>query len=232
MNHVNLTAYRLIGLLMAALAFTMAGCSSTSAVKDAPNPLEIDVTEYDRMFNATIAVLREQGLGVQTRDYRMGIIVSQPAVSPTLLEVWRIENSVQGNRAESTLNKQRRVVSVSMTPAPDEPADNPQTYHMAVQVVIEQEQNPQHQLTGSTSGYNIIGSYSQTPDELTQRGINGPYWYPLGTDPLLENKLMRTIVHRSLTIDMPTADAPATSNPADTVIDKTEAPKLDGLDKQ
>jgi hypothetical protein len=206
----------------------LTGCAAQTAIKDAPNPLEIDVTEYDRMFEATIAVLREQGMGVQVKDYRMGTIVSQPALSPSAMEVWRIENSVAGNRMEATLNKQRRIISVNLTPAPGEPADNPQTYHMAVQVVIEQEQNPRHQLTGSTSGYRLISSYSQTPEELAQRGITGRYWYPVGTDPLLENKLLRTIVHRSLTIDMPNVD----NSSVDDVIDKTQSPKLDGLEKQ
>lgn len=228
MNQVKSTLHRLIGLLPLFLIVLLAGCATQQALKDAPNPLEIDVTEYDRMFDATVAVLREQGMGVQVKDYRMGTIVSKPAISPSALEVWRIENSVKGNGLESTLNMQRRIVTVQMSPAPDEPADNPQTYHMAVQVVVEQEQNPRHQLTGSTSGYRLIANYNQTPGELEDRGIAGTYWYPVGTDPLLENKLMRTIVHRSLTVDMPNVD---NSDIAD-VIDQTQSPKLDGLDKQ
>ena len=228
MNHLNMTVHRLIGLPLLAMAmFLTLGCASSQAVKDAPNPLEIDVTEYDRMFDATIAVLREQKMGVQVKDYRMGSVISKPSISPTAVEVWRIENAVQGSRMQSTLNKQRRIVSVSFKPAPDEPADNPQTYHMAVQVVVEQEQNPRMQMTGSTSGHDILGVYSQTPGELVDRGITGQYWYPIGTDPLLENKLMRTIVHRSLTIDMPAADTHV-----DQAIDQTQTPKLDGLDKQ
>lgn len=228
MNQPNTTLHRLIGLLLVTFAIALGGCASNAQVKDAPNPLEIDVTEYDRMFDATIAVLREQSLGVQVKDYRMGTIVSQPAVSPTAMEFWRIENSVSGNRMESTLNKQRRIVSVTFKPAPDEPEDNVQTYHMAVQVVVEQEQNPRLQMTGSTSGHGILGAYSQTPGELADRGISGQYWYPIGTDPLLENKLMRTIVHRSLTIDMPSAN----TDKVDKAIDQTQSPKLDGLDKQ
>ena len=212
---------------MITFSMFLVSCSATHAVKDAPNPLEIDVSEYDRMFDASIAVFREQNMGVQTKDYRMGTVVSKPAVSPTAIEAWRIENAVDGSRMQSTLNKQRRIVSVTFSPAPDEPEDNIQTYHMAVQVVIEQEQNPRLHMTGSTSGHNILGSYSQTPGELAERGITGQYWYPIGTDPLLENKLMRTIVHRSLTIDMPAADATV-----DQAIDQTDTPKLDGLDKQ
>ncbi|MAX23233.1 MAG: hypothetical protein CMJ19_01915 [Phycisphaeraceae bacterium] len=228
MNHLNMTVHRLIGLPLLAMAmFLTLGCASSQAVKDAPNPLEIDVTEYDRMFDASIAVFREQHLGVQVKDYRMGTVVSKPAVSPTLIEAWRIENAVEGSKLQSTLNKQRRVITVSFRPAPGEPEDNPQTYHMGIQVVIEQEQNPRIQMTGSTSGHSILASYSQTPGELADRGISGQYWYPVGTDPLLENKLMRTIVHRSLTIGMQSMDTEV-----DEAIDQTQAPRLDGLDKQ
>ena len=106
MNHLNMTVHRLIGLPLLAMAmFLTLGCASSQAVKDAPNPLEIDVTEYDRMFDASIAVFREQHLGVQVKDYRMGTVVSKPAVSPTLIEAWRIENAVEGSKLQSTLNK-------------------------------------------------------------------------------------------------------------------------------
>lgn len=226
--HLQSTLQRFIGPLCVTLILIMTGCASNFAVKDAPNPLEIDVTEYDRMFNATIAVLREEGLGVQVKDYRMGTIVSQPAISPSVMEVWRLENSVSGNRLESTLNKQRRIVTVNFIPAEGEPATNPQSYNMAVQVVIEQEQNPKRQLTGSTSGYRVFDSYSENPGELQDRGISEQYWYAIGTDPMLEKKILRNIVHRSLTIDMPNAD----NSSIDDVIDQTTAPKLDDLDKQ
>lgn len=216
---------RVIGLL---LVIMVTGCVHTTAIKDAPNPLEIDVTEYERMFNATIAVLREEGFGVQVKDYRMGTIVSLPAISPSLFEFWRIENSVQGNRLQGTLNKQRRTITINILPAEGEPAGNAQTYDMAVQVVIEQEQNPQRQLTSSTSGYSVFASYSQNPSELTERGISGQYWYPIGTDPLLEKKLLRTIVRRSLTVDMPGVDNSSIQD----IIDQTKAPQLDELDNQ
>ena len=228
MMHLQSTLRHLIGLLCICLTLILTGCSGNQAIKDAPNPLEIDVTEYDRMFNSTIAVLREEGLGVQVKDYRMGTIVSKPAISPSVMEIWRLENSVSGNRMESTLNKQRRIVTVNLLPAADEPVDNPQTYNMAVQVVIEQEQNPTRQLTGSTSGYRVFGSYTQNPGELQDRGITGQYWYAVGTDPLLEKKILRNIVQRSLTIDMPNVD----NSSIEDVIDQTREPRLDDLDKQ
>src|SRR5688572_16983036 len=79
-----------VGLL---LALGLAGCSHPvrplTGFRPAPNPVEVDAAEYDRVFEASVDVLRDAGFRVNRRDYRFGDVVTYPDTSPTVFEPWK-----------------------------------------------------------------------------------------------------------------------------------------------
>ena len=202
----RLIASGLVGLQLALLA----GC--TSKVVTAPNPMEIDRSEYSRIYEAAIYVLRDYGFALDRQSHRFGIITTKELASPSAFEPWYHTNSTSQQTWESTLNSQRRRVVVSLEPIVETtPTSNltipvqspahatPTSYHMRVEVFVERLQHPYTQLSGSTMGHGIIGSLASTPREMHKRGIMGSYWRPLGRDLYLEQRLIADIVRRSLT---------------------------------
>ena len=56
-------------------------------------------------------------------------------------------------------------------------------------------------LAGATAGHGVFGTLTAEPGELSQRGVRGPYWRPLGRDPLLEQRLLADMIRRSLAME-------------------------------
>jgi hypothetical protein len=101
----------LVGLLAAV------GC--TRAVRVAkPNPSPIDGGAYDRAFRAAAESLRDMGYQLDRQDYRFGIVSTQPRTAPTLFEPWHGDNTTTAQTAESSINHQRRIIKVTLTPDP------------------------------------------------------------------------------------------------------------------
>lgn len=99
-------------LLLALVALT--GCQRRYA--PATGTVEIDPAEYDRMYQASIDVLRDNGFRVDRRDYRFGRVTTEPIASPTAFEPWVNHNTTPTQTAQSTLDHLRRTVTVSLEP--------------------------------------------------------------------------------------------------------------------
>ena len=199
--------------------------------------------EYGRMYQAAVDVLREEGLVVAMQDYRFGRIASEPFAAGTIAEPWRKSGRTLRQAARSTLNSQRRVVTVTIesTTAPtgaeadaksplakvaaDRARSGEGDYLVRVEVSIEQLQVPRRYLTGSTTGRSVFGHLSSVPAELEERGISGNYWQPVGTDPYMEQHLLEQIVRRSISVQAP-GESDAGSAPG---LDTTEAPPTEEL---
>lgn len=233
-------------LLIVSLGW-LGGCARQAVV--APNPLEIDRSEYPRMYAAAVEVLREQGYIVDRQDYRYGTVSTRPRSSPSVFEVWYPDNSTGAQVAQSTVNSQRRVVTVSLEQAsaaaqeaepdlaapadlvPDEPEASddsvqplaPEAYLLRIEVIVEQLEAPIHHMTGSTDGRRVIGRLRRAPAELAELGIQDLYWQPVGRDTEMEQILLAAIVRRS--INMP-GDSDSRITPA---VDLTNPPPTEGL---
>lgn len=198
------------------------------------------------MYQAAIDVLREEGLVVARQDYRFGRVTSEPFAAGTIAEPWRKSGRTLRQAARSTLNSQRRVVTVtiestaapagakgeSQSPLAKVAADRARLgegdYIVRVEVSIEQLQVPRRYLTGSTTGRSVFGSLSSVPAELEERGIAGNYWQPVGTDPYMEQHLLERIVRRSVAVRAPgESDAGSAQG-----LDTTEAPPTEELTGQ
>lgn len=105
-----------IFLALAALVCALvAGCGNRELV-EAPNPYEVDVSEYDRIFEATHHVLRDFKFTVERSDYRFGTVLTEPRGASTLAEFWRQDNSTFEQMLFATGNDLRRIVRVTLEP--------------------------------------------------------------------------------------------------------------------
>lgn len=212
-----MTARPLAFLAMASLI--LGGCHRHYA--PAPNPVEIDPAEYDRVFEASVEVLRDHGFRVDRRDYRFGKVTTEPNASPTAFEPWVPHNTTFTQTAQSTTDHLRRTVIVSLEPTPPEdraamqdlgqsldaapslPAEDAAAevagapYRLRVEVLLENQQVPVRRLNGSVTG-SRFSELSAVPAEWSDRNIGPVYWQPIGRDAHLEQRLARQIIERAM----------------------------------
>lgn len=212
--------------------FSHAGCARPLAT--APNPFEIDEREYSRIFEASVAELRDRGFDINRDDFRFGVITTRPQRVASVLEPWRDNHTTFRQDLAGTVNAHRRLVSVwiePLEPAPGPapadaaPAPEPVTiagqvtgppsraYHLRVEVVVERHQRPDAYLNGSTNGHSMVSRLQANPAEYSDRGIPRDYWLAVGRDPYLEQQLVTAIVRRSLELSRPNTPPPPTAAP-------------------
>ncbi len=204
------TALTTPGLWLVMVLTTLSGC--TTALITTPNPIQIDHTEYTRVYTASVEVLRDAGFRIDTHSHRFGIVTTYPKAAPTAFEPWHPDQSTPSKNWQSTFNHQRHHAMVTIEPVQSlPPMDTPlQTkthtqktvtdYRIRIEVLVERRQTPTLYLTGSTVGHGVFGALTATPDEWRQRGIAGSYWQPLGRDAHLEQRLLAQIIRKSLQI--------------------------------
>lgn len=94
------------------------GCQSRMV--SANNPIAITAEEYDRIFEATVDVLRLNQFIVDRQDRRFGVITTKPRVAASLLEPWWTDNTTAYQHLDATMNYERRIVTVRLEPADPE----------------------------------------------------------------------------------------------------------------
>lgn len=181
----------------------LSGCSQP--LVEVANPLEIDKSEYTRMYHAAMGVLRDYGFRLDRRSHRFGTVTTKDMGCSTVFEPWQRTNSTDLQAWESTINQQRRHAVITLEPtglesvtAPPSTDSASKVYRLRVEVFLERVQMPTLYLPGSTSGHGVLGVLRSVPTEWADRGIDSPYWRPMGRDPLLEQRLLADIVRRSV----------------------------------
>ena len=195
----------------ALLGCVPAGCTSPPPLT-ASGTTDVHAAEYHRVFDAAVHVLRQEGMRVERRDDRFGVITTKTHPSPTMWEPWRRGNRSLGQALDSTVNDQRRRVTVSLTPRVEGEASDAGTHEMIqiddstadaayllrVDVQVERRAAPVHHITQSTAGHAVLRPLRATPEELKRRDIRGRYWEPLGRDVALESRLAAAIIRASM----------------------------------
>jgi hypothetical protein len=194
------------------------GCAGPPAATQPGQPegLRIQAREYRTAFDEATDLLRDRGFVVDRRDYRYGVITTDPEGSPTVFEPWIRHNRSLGTTAASTAADLRRIVRVELLPAPaPAPGNAPgiapaapgseasaveevpavETYDVAVEVLLERRQRPMRRLSGSAAT-SVFYDYSRLPEDLQRREIPGSYWHPIGRDPQLERHLLQQLANR------------------------------------
>lgn len=177
----------------------LAGCAAR--VERAPRPV-VEAAVYDATLTAAVTVLRDRGFVIDRHDRRYGVITTEPLGAATALEPWK-RNNVNAHAALThTLNDQRRVVTVTLTPVEPgqaepgtEPADEADAYALGVEVQLERRQSVNRRVGGAPSNQ-VFNYVAATPVELRRRGIEGEYWQPVGREPALEQRIAEQITAR------------------------------------
>ena len=199
--HIKKLSYRPATYLIAAiLAIITSGCSTPTKTVD--NPFEIDVQEFARIYRAVSDELQDRGYILDNQAYRFGQLSTKPRGSGSIIEFWRGDNLTVEQAIESTFNDQRRIVKIMIDPkasggAAENIEEQPESYQLRVEVIVERRRVTTRHLSGSTAGWGVFANLSDVPREWQQRGIEEEYWQPVGRDQLLEQKLIAAIVRRS-----------------------------------
>ena len=98
---------------LAALCWLQGGCAAPAG----EDVLAIGPGQYEAAFDAAVDVARANGLSAALRDRRCGLIETDPAVTPSLLEPWHVDGATPATRMDNTIAHQRRVARFEFTPA-------------------------------------------------------------------------------------------------------------------
>jgi hypothetical protein len=149
----------------------------------AENPLVVPSTDFDTVWNKTVAVV-DKYFDIASENRLSRTIVTQPRIGATLLEPWSPDSVSFTDRFESTLQTMRRFAIIKIEPAPSG------GYLVKVEVRKELEDlvKPDRMAAGRAVFNNDF------PVNRT-REIIGPVpapigWIPRGRDPNLEQAIL------------------------------------------
>jgi hypothetical protein len=145
---------------------------------------------YDNIWQQAMKLLTDCGFTLDRKDYRLGILTTQPLPSAQFVEPWKPQQTTFKNAMENTINMQQRRVRVTISKVPEKP----DFYEIGIQVLVERQNNPIETIGGPVfvegSGFGR-SQVSLRSDYAPPETKNiGPLWYTIGHDPQLEHKLL------------------------------------------
>jgi hypothetical protein len=81
------------------------------------NPLVVPSTDFETLWNKTIAVV-DKYFDIESENRLARTIKTQPQMGATIFEPWALDSSTVQDRVESTLQTIRRVAIIQIDPAP------------------------------------------------------------------------------------------------------------------
>ena len=155
---------------------------------------------YDHVFDASVDVLRDYHFVVARQDRRFGIITTEPMTAASYFEPWHEDSTTHHQRAENTLNHQRRLVTVKITPNPDPTSD--QRYVLFVDCQLERRRHPPIMLNTAAFGTRQFRQRGTGSRFIrTEQGAEGSTWVPVGNDPDLAARIAEQIIARVAATD-------------------------------
>ena len=137
---------------MLAAAGLLAGCVNF----DKPIAPPLDRTDaqrnFDALWNASIAVLKDYRFTPVVEDRREGTIVTGPLVGMQWFEFWRKDAVTPADVAESSLQTIYKRATVTIRPAPDSPG----AYVAAVTVEVQRSDKPAMVVTNTSEAYGLF----------------------------------------------------------------------------
>lgn len=202
---------------MAILCLACIACVALTGCASGPiGRLELRAAEYDRVFDAAVASLRDQRFTLDRIDRRLGVITTRPRAAASVLEPWKGDNSTPAQAFESTLQYQRRLVRIEFTPlggiepatgveamspfgqvSPAEPfflpAEHPGTLVLSIRCIVERSHRPGLQVdTVAVRRSNVT-----TDPSLRERGVASQFWEPVARDAHMETRLKRRVMRHA-----------------------------------
>lgn len=171
---------------------------------------------YDHIWQEAMNLLTHCGFRLDRQDYRLGILTTLPLHQPEFLEFWRRDNTDLKHALEASVNDQRHIIRLTISPVPG----RPDFYAIAIQALVERQINPTEVVggllfsTGSAFGATPVilrSDYAEiqtaqskrTAAATSQPGTSQPAasqpatapsarhaWVKIGHDAALEKKLL------------------------------------------
>jgi hypothetical protein len=161
------------------------------------NPVFVPVTDPQAVSDMAAEVVddyfkieREDPVRVIGNMLTEGSISTYPAVSPTILEPWRVDTASIDQRVENTLQTYRRRAIVKIIPAEN-------GHWIEVQVPMELADMPQPDRASSGAAtFRYDSGFSRVENPI---GGEAPLqgWIPKGRDALLEQRILGQMQFRA-----------------------------------
>ncbi len=143
--------------------------------------------DFDRLWANAERVSRDYLFTIDRRDRRLGLLTTQPNVSAQWFEPWRRELRTGDDIAASSIATHRRTIYFNFDKSGDR-------YTVTPKVLVERQSLEERRVTGILiKGYlrrNSTDDISGTRESDAGVLLPGSYWYPVGRDYALEQKLV------------------------------------------
>ncbi len=148
--------------------------------------------DYDRLWDAAQWTARDYLFSIDRRDYRDGVLTTEPMVSRQFFEVWRKDVPAAGDLARSSLQTIRRSIRFTFT------RQAGGGWSVTPKVLVEQFASAGRRLSyvGAYQAITVPGGTIGSTEMDEGIYLPAQYWFPIGRDYALERKLARTIRQR------------------------------------
>jgi hypothetical protein len=134
-----------------------------------PGTVSVEAGDFDALWEAAERTARDWFFQIDRRDRRSGVLSTRPLISRQFFEPWRKDAVTAADLAESSLATIRRTIRFEFTEAPGG------GYAMRPKVVVERQAVPAARERGA---------------------VGGSYWYALGRDEPMEQRLAEAVRRR------------------------------------
>jgi hypothetical protein len=163
-----------------------------------PATASITHHDFDELWRAAEDAARAKMFTLDRRDYRSGILTTEPLVSSQFFEPWRRDTATAYDTTESSLATIRRTVRYEFTRNDDA------TFTVTPKVLVERRTVAEQRITSVVM---VRGAFRRFQGRSEHRPYGTPeadvgvylparYWYALRRDEALEAELAESIADR------------------------------------
>lgn len=174
---------------------TVSDPATTQAVYwlDQPAVATVTASDFEKLVHSTEAILRDYCFVIDRVDYRLGLVTTDPLVGAQFYEPWRRDNQTAEDVLRSSLGTRRRIVRVKVVRNEDG------SFTATPKVILERQASAEKRITNVVA-YRAPRKPADPRDlprgtKESDQGILIPskYWYAIGRDSALEQKLASEI---------------------------------------
>jgi hypothetical protein len=166
--------------------------ASAATQPAAPSANTVTAYDFDKLWNAAADEARGRMFVIDRRDYRGGVLTTEPLLSAQFFEPWRRDALKAEDVAESSLASIRRTIRLEFTRNDDG------TFSVVPHVLVERYAATERRITNAMMYRAAFRRTTATGTRERDRGIELPqrYWYRTGNDPELEKSLAEALRRR------------------------------------
>ncbi len=152
----------------------------------------VAANNFDRLWRACADAARDRRFVIDRRDYRGGVLTTEPLVSAQFFEPWRRDAITPDAVAESSLATIRRTIRFEFT------RQEGDRFTVIPRVTVERYSSGERRITSATLYRSAFRRTTATGTRESDRGVVLPprYWYNVGNDAALEKALAEAVRRR------------------------------------